>query len=240
MEQEKDSASGTRSPYTETTLLDCYMELIAYTGYLRQEGADGRAGADEADAVYAGLVERSGKMAAAAGFGEDLWREGLFPVCAWTDETLLCSDWPGRGQWENRQLQRKHFRTTAAGWQFYERLDSLKEEDTEVRAVYEFCLALGFRGRYFRPSDTGRLEDIQYTQLKKVAGDTGTELPEILFPEAYEAEDIAGKREHNGWKRLSALVPAAALVPPLVYGGLYFVLDRFLDQSIARYFGGGF
>ena len=240
MEKDAKPASPADLPAPESMLLDCYMELIAYTGYIRKQGREGKAGAGEAAEVYGELVERSGRAAAAAGFSEDSWRQGLFPVCAWIDETLSCSEWPGRGQWESRQLQRKYFNTTSAGWQFYDRLDNLGEEENDVRAVYEFCLALGFRGRYFRTSDMGRIEDIQYTQLRKVTGDTEFSMPAVLFPEAYEQEQAPGQRKQNSRPRFSPLVTAAVILPLAVLGGLYFFLGHLLDQAVALYFSNGF
>jgi type VI secretion system protein ImpK len=222
---------------TETMLLDCYMEMIAYAGYIIGQETQAAPGYEEVVKVYEDLLKRSRHTARFAGFSEDDWLQGLFTVCAYIDETLLCSVWPERAKWEQDQLQRKHFNTTAAGWEFYERLNNLKDADLGIRGVYEFVLTLGFKGRYFRTSDIGRMEDIQYTQLKGVAGNTDLCYPKTLFPEAYETETAAKNRKIKKWKNFSLLLPVAVLLPLLVFVMLYFLFDRLLDQTVAQYFG---
>ena len=222
---------------SEAMLLDCYMELIAYTGYVIENVEQGARGYEEFAKVFGDLVERSRRFALSARFSEDDWREGLFPVCAYIDETLQCSDWPDRDKWERDQFQRRYFNTTAAGREFYERLDSLKDTAGGIRTVYEFCLALGFKGQYFRTSDVGRIEDIRYTQLKRVSDNIELLYPKTLFPEAYEPEMAAKERRRKKWKRVSTFLPVTILLPLVVFAALYFLFDRLLDQTIANYFG---
>ena len=239
---EAESSVGTIAPAVavEAMLLDCYMELIAYTGYLAEPAGESVPEDETAAGVYADLVERSKASARAAGFSEDRWLEGFFPVCAYIDETLMCSDWPGQAGWERRQLQRTYFNTTAAGWDFYDRLDGLEETAADLRTVYEFCLALGFKGRYFRAADSGTMTDIQHTQLKAVSDNVALAFPETLFPEAYEPDTAAKQRKRDKLKRLSVLVPAGIVLPLIVFTVLYMMFDRLLDQAVAHYLGVGF
>lgn len=220
----------------DTLFLDCYMELLAYTAYILRDGAGGALTFEEAAATFTNLVQRSREMATDAGFTEDQWREGFFPVCAYIDETLLCSAWPGSAQWGGHQFQRTYYHTTNAGWLFFENLDKLDETDFGIRSVYEFCLALGFKGRYFQTSDVGKMEDIKYTHLKGVTENLDLVFPETPFPEAYESESAAGERRKNRWKRYSFFLPAAVLPPLVIFIVLYVVFDRLLDNTIARYF----
>ncbi len=234
MDTELIGECETATTASDAMLLDCYMELIAYTGYVIKQVKDDAPAYEGVAKVYEDLVERSRRFAASTEFSEDDWLEGLFPVCAYIDEALLCSDWLDRDKWERDQLQRKYFNTTAAGWEFYQRLDNLKDAAVGLRAVYEFCLALGFKGRYYRTSDIGRIEDVQYTQLKGVTENIELVYPETPFPDAYEPEMAAKKRER---KKFSFFFPAAILLPLLVFAGLYFLFDRLLDQTVAHYFG---
>lgn len=51
----------------------------------------------------------------------------LFGACAFADEVLLASTWPGRNEWLRHPLQQVHFNTTNAGEEFYQRLSRLFE-----------------------------------------------------------------------------------------------------------------
>lgn len=219
---------------------DCYMELIAYTIYVVEKAGSDSLAYEKVVDVYRDLVARSREYAVSRGFSEETWRDGFFPVCAYIDEALLCSGWEERARWEQDQLQRQYFNTTAMGEQFFERLDALDADNGDIRAVYEFCLALGFKGRYYRSSDAGRLADIQYTQLKSVGADTELRYPQILFPEAYESESSAKTRKRQKWKRATAIFPATIVLPLLIFTALYIIFDRLLDQTLTHYFGAGF
>ncbi|MBI5520499.1 MAG: DotU family type IV/VI secretion system protein [Desulfovibrio sp.] len=59
----------------------------------------------------------------------------LFAVCAFADEAVLASDWPGRGEWLRRSLQRERFGTVNAGEEFYVRLAELCEQAADERAA---------------------------------------------------------------------------------------------------------
>ncbi len=220
----------------QVMLLDCYMELLAYTVYLVQGHDTGAPSYEDAAAVYEKLIERARAAAETAGFSKARWLDGFFPVCAYIDETLLCSDWAGRGQWEQNQFQRKYYHTTAAGWLFFEKLDQLDDASADIRPVYEFCLALGFKGRYFRTSDMGKMDDIKYTQLKGVTDNVALDFPETPFPEAYESESAAKERKGHWWRTYSLFLPAAVLPPLLIFIALYVLFDRLLNDTIAQYF----
>ena len=59
----------------------------------------------------------------------------LFAVCAFADEAVLASDWPGRNEWLRRSLQRERFGTVNAGEEFYVRLAELCEQAADERAA---------------------------------------------------------------------------------------------------------
>jgi len=225
---------------TVPMLLDCYTELIAYTGYLLKQIQEGKPAYESVAKTYETLVQRSRDFAKAAGFSEDKWQEGFFAVCAYIDEAVLCTDWEDRLQWERSQLQRRHFNTTSAGGAFYERLEKLDASSRDIREVYEFCLTLGFKGRYYQASDIGKLEDIQYTHLKQVTDNVDLIFPESLFPDAYEPDTSATKRKKRKWKRVSLFSPAVVLLPILLFVALYYFFDRYLNDAVHRYFGAGF
>lgn len=134
-----------------------------------------------------------------------------FAVGAYIDEIMLVSLWRGRAEWQKRSLQKQRFNTVNSGVEFYERLDALEKEpeDLAVREVFFLCLALGFKGRYFRRDDQRRIEEIKSQELAQLLpGDAVRTLEELtLFPAAY------GSRSRDG---MGSFKPRARLVPWVV------------------------
>ncbi|WP_153100038.1 DotU family type IV/VI secretion system protein [Paraburkholderia hayleyella] len=94
------------------------------------------------------LLQAAQTRAGNEGHGPAAVREALFAVVAWLDERALSSDWPGRTAWRAAPLQRHYFGTSRAGTEFFERLEALPDDATEVREVYALMLLWGFRGRF--------------------------------------------------------------------------------------------
>lgn len=222
-------------------LLDCFTELMAYTAYLTDACETASFEYDTVSRTVNELVARAEACRDERGIDPGEWQQAFFPVCAWVDERILCSAWSEKGTWERAQLQREHFNTTAAGEAFFTRLNELSPEDRAVREVYAFCLALGFRGRYFEPSDDGKMEDIRYTNLKRVTDNTDLAFPQELFPEGYEPETGRKRKRTRGpWRGMTPISFLVALFPVLLFTGLYFLFDRMLQAEVARFFGSGF
>ncbi|MBW3567845.1 MAG: DotU family type IV/VI secretion system protein [Proteobacteria bacterium] len=155
------------------------------------------------DAALADAVE--------AGYSDDATGNANFAVGAFLDEIMLVSLWRGRSEWQKRSLQKQRFNTVNSGVEFYERLDALgrEPEDLAVREVFFLCLALGFKGKYFRRDDQRRIEEIRTQELAQLLpGDTVRELSELtLFPAAY------GSRSRDG---MGSFKPRVRLVPWVV------------------------
>ncbi|MFC1850646.1 DotU family type IV/VI secretion system protein, partial [candidate division CSSED10-310 bacterium] len=134
-------------------LIDCYAELLAYTGYFLKSLEKSAPEYEHILKNYQALINRSQHMSEAADFSMKMWRDGFFPICSWIDESIMCSAWPGKDTWQRSQLQKTYFKTTTAGREFYSKLERLSKEETEVQEVYEYCLALGFRGMHYNPLD---------------------------------------------------------------------------------------
>jgi type VI secretion system protein ImpK len=71
------------------------------------------------------LLARFGSEALETGYAPKEAEDALFAFCAWADETVLGSAWPGRAAWEARPLQRALFQTLKAGEEFHQRLAAL-------------------------------------------------------------------------------------------------------------------
>lgn len=136
--------------------------------------------------------------------------DALFAVCAFADEAVLSSDWPGRGEWLKQSLQRLRFDTANAGEEFYIRLAALCDKASEAQSavgglpgggglhddsirrsnlrevleIYAACLTLGFTGRYYGDKGRDRLAAITRDSLDRLMVHSPT-LGTHLFPEAY-------------------------------------------------------
>ncbi len=150
-------------------LIDCFADAIsttlAYVDAIRSgvspDYEDVRLGVESvltANAHYA-----------AGGFTREQYETAKFAVVAFIDEIILLSDWEHRHHWAHELLQKSHFSTSNAGELFFEKLDGLSSFDPgerDVREVFVYCLALGFVGKFYRPGDRARLEEIRNANLK--------------------------------------------------------------------------
>jgi type VI secretion system protein ImpK len=220
-------------------LSDCFMELMAYTTYLCQGRMNNPPPYEETRRRYDDLLQQAGQCCQDAGFDEDDRQMALFAVCAWIDETILCSEWPERGRWQEDQLQRLHFQTMNAGEEFFARLAELDPEATAIREVYAYCLALGFKGRYFLPEDDKKLVEIQKANLLLVKDNLDMSVTEKLFPDGYSGVPVEVKRKRwlRGLSIYTIIVMAISLLGVIALFSVYKALLSSISQSS---FGPGF
>jgi len=209
------------APSFTPALLDQYTELIATVLYLGRNPLSAPE-IDQLSTVLEQLIERSRTRAEENGIEEDRWLEGLYPVAAWIDEQLLNMEWTGKQAWVGRSLQRKLYQTTLAGRDFFVRLDKVPDTDIPLREVYDICLALGFRGQYFHPDDSDRLDDIMTKNLHTLHLERPLQLPKPLFANGHSDlvfKGVQGYRPDNPY--IQSLL---WLLPILLLLGLYFAL----------------
>ncbi len=218
-------------------LIDCFCEMISYTLYFLQDQQKDQVTCEDLQKRYDLLISRSKDMAQKSGLIEK-WEQGFFPVCALLDELILVSDWRNKGDWVRQRLQKIFFNTTNAGEEFFQRLENMNDDEAikDLREIYEFCLALGFKGKYYRISDMGRLDDLKYTNMKKITDNTELKIPEELFSEAYESDDISRKRVRTKWRSVSLFSIFMIIVPAFALVGLYYFYYYKLDQILYGYF----
>jgi type VI secretion system protein ImpK len=150
-------------------LIDCFSDAISTT--LAYTGAIHHGVMPDYDEVRIGIEEVLSANAnySAGGFTREQYDLAKFAVVAFIDEVILLSEWDHRHKWAHELLQKSHFTTSNAGEEFFERLDGLSSFDPgerDVREVYVYCLALGFVGKFFRPGDRARLDEIRNANLK--------------------------------------------------------------------------
>jgi len=220
-------------------LSDCFMGLMAYTTYLCQGRMDNPPSYEETRRRFDDLIQQARQCSQDGGFDEDDWQKAMFAVCAWIDETILCSEWFERGRWQEDQLQRLYFQTMNAGEEFFARLAELDLEAAAIREVYAYCLALGFKGRYFLPEDEKKLLEIQKANLLLVKDNLDMSVAEKLFPDGYSGmtDEVKHKRWRRGLSLYTLIIMAVSLFGVIALFSVYKALLLSINQS---YFGVGF
>ena len=186
------------------------------------------------------LLEQSVKLFRREGFSEKDYDQAKFAVCAWVDESILCSAWAEKEKWENEQLQRVFYNTTNAGEEFFDRLYLLSVENREVLEVYCACLVMGFRGRYFAIRETPKLESINDNIIEKVMENisnpfTSEELK--FFPGSYI--DESEKAQHKTQWGILPIFLMALVIAVGVVASVFFLMDNYLNQMVELYFQSG-
>ncbi len=135
--------------------------------------------------------------------------------------------------WQTTQFQHRFFNTTNAGAEFFEHLSTLGPGRDDVREVYDWCLAMGFKGAYFRPEDSGDLEEIT-KQNQGLLKRTGVDHDVLhMFPDAYGADR---KDRRKGMSGLVIFSVMAGIIPILLFIGLYIFYNNILNGMLAVYF----
>lgn len=220
-------------------LIDCFIEIITYTSQFLQTSGEKHPPFEKVKGDYAILFEQSEQYLNKGKFSPEEWDMARFAVCAWVDESILCSSWEGKVSWGHEQLQRMYYGATNAGEEFFDRLRELDPDAKEVHEVYAYCMALGFKGLHFKREDEFQLENIRSSNLKHIS--TEKVLDESLhgtvnlFPGAYKA---ASDEEGHKLKFPFSLFTLFFLVcPPLLFGVLFLVYKNTLQEFVVNFFG---
>ncbi len=203
-------------------------EMESAHGAFMQAGAD----ADGVAATIKASLDRAAARAARAGYSTEQVQGALYATVAWIDELAMSMEWPGSARWRLSPLQRHYFATTRAGVGFFERLEALPENETEVREVYALMLVAGFQGDFaYRPA--AELQAYRSELLDRVAQEGGM-APfgggSPLFPATQVGTGAAGLRRTG--PSMSALL--LILVPLALLVMLYVFLDYRLLQEAAE------
>ncbi|SMH63020.1 DotU family type IV/VI secretion system protein [Azospirillum agricola] len=175
-------------------------------------------------------------------YGESLYREAQYVMAALADETMLLRvQWEGRAVWQDRLLETALFGTRVAGERVFERLDALLADDSRVPAdlatIYLVALALGFRGRCWRPEDDGELRVYRTALARIIAREDPALAREAapLFEQAYGHTIEQGRAVRLPHLRPWLLVGSALFVLYLAGSHtLWIALIFDLDQTVHR------
>jgi type VI secretion system protein ImpK len=201
-------------------LSDFFIPLMAYVRSFETATAGEP---QEVSACIDRLIEQASSQALNAGIEVQLFHQALFPIVAWTDEHISRRKiWASPLAWQPFLLQRRYFKTSVAGQEFFERLEALTADEAPVREIYLLCLCMGFVGRYGAAADGAELSQLRLDQYRMVleaigASAEGAEAP--LFPMAYRTADASKFSRTSRWPRwlrpttiLVVLVPVALLI----------------------------
>ena len=214
-------------------LSDFFMPLMAYARSFETATAGSP---EEVSASIDGLIEQASAQALAAGLNVQLFHQGLFPIAAWVDEHISRRKiWASPMAWQPYLLQRRYFKTSVAGREFFERLEALTADEAPVREVYLLCLCMGFVGRYGAVADSAELSQLRLDQYRMVleaigASTEGAEVP--LFPMAYRTGDRNKLSRTSRWPRWLRPTVILVVVVPV---GLIILLALSLDAELATW-----
>lgn len=185
--------------------------------------------------TYLRLFSASNDLAGRCNFSDDDYRLAKFAVCAWVDEKIVSSQMPQRLQWHSMELQRVFFQTTNAGEEFFTCLISLKSSQLAVLEVYSLCLCLGFQGKYTSHFENEELLSIRRAVARGVLG-RSPELSETqnmyLMAQAYPGKEKPAAARSGD----TALKIAIAVVPLVLFIGMYVVFNRLLENLMQGLF----
>lgn len=211
-----------------------YAELLSYTLYLTSREEE--FSFDEISENYKKLISRSQELAEKNNFTD--WKEYFFPIAAFIYEQILCSNLKDKSKWVKNKLQKTFFNTDQAGEEFFQKLENIPDEQKDLRILYELCLALGFKGKYYDSITEGKLEDIKYSNLKKLTSNPNLSLPQSLFTSSYEKNTARQKRNFTPWKGNSWKTWIIIILPLIILIGLYLFYSYELNLLIDNYFKG--
>lgn len=139
------------------------------------------------------MLDRMSRRCRELGIPEEDAIEAKYALCAFIDEQVLASPWPGRNFWVNRPLQLLYFNENTAGEGFFTRLEALRRNPSRanVLAIYYACIQLGFVGKYAVHRGEGLPQLAEAVSLE-----LGKDLPppDVLAP---HAEPKDGARSAN-------------------------------------------
>ena len=216
-------------------LTDCFIPLIAYVAYFQQKAVTRHPPFEQVKGDINRLLSESGDFVKKGIFSQEDYDQARFMVCAWVDEVMLSSSWSQKGMWQREQLQRIYFNTTDAGEEVFERLNTLGLHQQDVREVYYFCLALGFKGRFIQQGDEYLLDQLKISNLKFLLG-SSVGIPSLeraeLFPEAYPNHPLEIAPQKG--KTHFSLVTVLALLGPLFLITVLYMVYYFMLNSITE------
>lgn len=206
-------------------LIECFSSLISFALY-QQQNSVSEQNRKTISGQFRDFIDKSRQTSIQQGFTEYQFDQALFAVVAWIDEQQLNGDGSTVG-WVHFLLQKQLFNTTNAGDEFYQRIGDISQ-DLPVLEVYQYCFALGFRGRLY---DDESFQEYYRGIFGAEQNIFDSSLPEPLFP----GGQITTGKKRSGVKWFSSVSSAfiMLLISVTLLGGLYFLGRRSLEMFLS-------
>ena len=223
-------------------LVDHFAAVFSYCSFVQQNPANKALTFEVVSEKFQTLMEQAKKSSEKQGYSSKDLEYALLAVCAWIDEKILGPEckWPEKQKWLKFKMQKVHCETNRAGELFFDRLDAIHKQkdmpesqktfkEQELRQVYDYCLSMGFKGKYTTPEEEHLLSNIIAENRQHM--DSCRRPPaEKLFPEAYE-ETI--QQAPSIFSKYSSLLIA---VPPILLLIIYLIYLFTINGAYADYF----
>ena len=131
-----------------SSLSDIYGDLFTLILYLRETSdfGDPKILHDKIDTMFKSVESKAKQL----NILDDDVLSAKYAVSALVDETVLYSSWSLRNVWLNNPLVVEYFNDALAGEMFFDKLETLRNDDSKRNAleVYYMCLLFGFEGKF--------------------------------------------------------------------------------------------
>lgn len=218
-------------------LIDHFIPFMAYVQSVRSESVTSP---ETLAQTLDQLITQAQNSAVTQGVDIQTFQQALFPVLAWADEHIANGRlWNTEHAWQRHLLQRRYFKTTLAGREFFERLLQLGTQDSAIREVYLTCLCMGFLGRYSLTPNAAELASLkmdQYQTLLQHDRSFAESDSQLIFPDAYitgtgqTASGLHTRTDHRSIGRWLLFI-----LPPILLLILALLLHTELTDSVQQF-----
>jgi len=153
-------STGVDATSARAVLTGCFRPLFLAIGAFHSESTRSRLHAGQLHRTLEEILAGADATARASGLDHNVYQQSKYAVVALADDWALHSDWDHAREWNRYLLEKRHFNSSFAGQEFFDRLNRLRQtlagvQDPLLREqiagsleIYATCLRLGFQGRF--------------------------------------------------------------------------------------------
>ena len=141
-------------------LTGCFRPLFLAVAAFHSESTRSKLHPGHLHRTLEELLAGADATARGAGIDWNMYQQAKYAAVALADDLALHTDWDHAREWNRYLLEKRHFNSSFAGQEFFDRLNRLRQtvagvQDPLLREqaiatleIYYTCLRLGFRGRF--------------------------------------------------------------------------------------------